>query len=66
MSYCELHLYHFIPYWTDSTIERERIEVFIPYRTHDPNMSKATKIVLGTVVVAALLAVLQIANMWLA
>lgn len=29
-------------------------------------MSKATKIVLGTIVVAALLAVLQIANMWLA
>ena len=29
-------------------------------------MSKATKIVLGTVLVTALLAVLQIANMWLA
>lgn len=29
-------------------------------------MSKATKIVLGTVVVTALLAVLQIVNMWLA
>ena len=29
-------------------------------------MSKATKIVLGIVVVAALLAILQIANMWLA
>ena len=45
---------------------REQIEVFIPHRTHDPNMSKATKIVLGTVFVTALLAVLQIVNMWLA
>lgn len=29
-------------------------------------MSKATKIVLGTVLVAALLSILQIVNMWMA
>lgn len=29
-------------------------------------MSKATKIVLGTVLVTALLAILQIVNMWMA
>jgi hypothetical protein len=48
------------------TPARERIEVFIPHATDDSNMSKATKIVLGTVLVTAVLATLQIVNMWLA